>query len=130
MRPSLSSPLPFMLGFGVFNDTETRSFHLAFAMFLAFAAYPATRTPLQLALGVGVPLLLTTLFIFGANETGAPFAPFLLQEIGRSPCIRPSRLQRPAAWAIESIPAAARITNGKSTSTPASSSEVETRRTG
>ena len=66
----ISSPLPFMLGFGVFNDTETRSFHLAFALFLAFAAYPATRTPVQLGLGVGVPLLLTILFIYGANEAG------------------------------------------------------------
>ncbi|MGF1475717.1 MAG: TRAP transporter permease [Geminicoccaceae bacterium] len=36
-----ASPLPFMLGFGVFNDTEARSIHLAFAVFLAFLAYPA-----------------------------------------------------------------------------------------
>ena len=36
-----ASPLPFALGFGVFNDTEARSFHLAFALFLAFTAYPA-----------------------------------------------------------------------------------------
>jgi TRAP transporter 4TM/12TM fusion protein len=79
----ISSPLPFMLGFGVFNDTETRSFHLAFALFLAFAAYPASRTPVQLGLGVGVPLLLTVLYIFGANETGAPFTTFLSQEFGR-----------------------------------------------
>ncbi|MGI9437518.1 MAG: TRAP transporter permease, partial [Geminicoccaceae bacterium] len=35
------SPLPFMIGFGVFNDTEARSIHLAFAVFLAFTAYPA-----------------------------------------------------------------------------------------
>ncbi|MEM9443489.1 MAG: C4-dicarboxylate ABC transporter, partial [Pseudomonadota bacterium] len=37
----IASPLPFMLGFGVFNDTEARSIHLAFAIFLAFTAYPA-----------------------------------------------------------------------------------------
>ncbi|MEZ5934708.1 MAG: TRAP transporter permease [Alphaproteobacteria bacterium] len=37
----IASPLPFMVGFGVFNDTEARSIHLAFAIFLAFAAYPA-----------------------------------------------------------------------------------------
>ncbi|MCP3868607.1 MAG: TRAP transporter permease [Gammaproteobacteria bacterium] len=36
-----ASPLPFLLGFGVFNDTEARSIHLAFALFLAFTAYPA-----------------------------------------------------------------------------------------
>jgi TRAP transporter 4TM/12TM fusion protein len=37
----IASPLPFMIGFGVFNDTEARSIHLAFAVFLAFCAYPA-----------------------------------------------------------------------------------------
>ncbi|MDH3659023.1 MAG: TRAP transporter permease [Alphaproteobacteria bacterium] len=37
----IASPLPFMAGFGVFNDTEARSIHLAFAIFLAFTAYPA-----------------------------------------------------------------------------------------
>lgn len=36
-----ASPLPFAFGFGVFNDTEARSIHLAFAIFLAFLAYPA-----------------------------------------------------------------------------------------
>jgi len=39
----IASPLPFMLGFGVFNDTEARSIHLAFAVFLAFTAYPALK---------------------------------------------------------------------------------------
>ncbi len=32
-----------MLGFGVFNDTEARAIHLAFALLLAFLAYPAFR---------------------------------------------------------------------------------------
>ena len=36
-----ASPLPFLLNFGVLNDTEARSVHLAFAIFLAFTAYPA-----------------------------------------------------------------------------------------
>jgi TRAP transporter 4TM/12TM fusion protein len=36
-----ASPLPFMLRFGVLNDTEARSIHLAFALFLAFMAWPA-----------------------------------------------------------------------------------------
>jgi len=40
----LASPLPFVLGVGVFNNTEARSIHLAFAMFLAFTCYPAFRT--------------------------------------------------------------------------------------
>ncbi|MDP5307868.1 TRAP transporter permease [Paracoccus spongiarum] len=67
----IASPIPFMVGFGVMNDTETRSIHLAFALFLAFMAYPAERTPVQLALGVGIPVLMTVLFIVG-SKTGVP----------------------------------------------------------
>ena len=36
-----ASPLPFALRFGVFNDTEARSIHLAVGLFLAFLAFPA-----------------------------------------------------------------------------------------
>jgi len=36
-----ASPLPYLLGFGIFGDTEARAFHLSFSLFLAFAAYPA-----------------------------------------------------------------------------------------
>lgn len=36
-----ASPLPFELGFGILNDTEARAVHLAFALFLAFLAWPA-----------------------------------------------------------------------------------------
>jgi TRAP transporter 4TM/12TM fusion protein len=39
-----ASPLPFMVGFGVFNDTEARSIHLGLALFLAFTAYPAFKS--------------------------------------------------------------------------------------
>jgi len=38
-----ASPLPFTLGVLILNDTEARSIHLAFAVFLAFTAYPAWR---------------------------------------------------------------------------------------
>ena len=38
-----ASPLPFALGFGILNDTEARALHLAFALFLAFTAWPAFR---------------------------------------------------------------------------------------
>ena len=38
-----ASPLPFALGFGILNDTEARSVHLGFALFLAFLAWPASR---------------------------------------------------------------------------------------
>ena len=41
-----TSPLPFMLNFGIFNDTEARGFHLAFAFALTFLAFPAfARSP-------------------------------------------------------------------------------------
>ncbi len=64
----IASPIPFMVNFGVFNDTEARSFHLAFALFLAFAGYPAARTPVQLILGIGVPIILCFLFMVGAKD--------------------------------------------------------------
>ncbi|GGK33817.1 TRAP transporter permease [Aliivibrio fischeri] len=38
-----ASPLPFIFDFGILNDTEARSIHLAFAIFLAFTAYPALK---------------------------------------------------------------------------------------
>ncbi|HMM86994.1 TRAP transporter permease [Azohydromonas sp.] len=42
----IASPLPFALGVGVFNDTQSRAVHLGFAVFLAFMAYPAfARSP-------------------------------------------------------------------------------------
>lgn len=37
----IASPLPFSLGVFVLNDTESRSIHLAFSVFLAYMAYPA-----------------------------------------------------------------------------------------
>ncbi|MGS3139526.1 TRAP transporter permease [Aeromonas sanarellii] len=40
----IASPLPFSLGVGVLNDTETRSIHLAFAILLAYLVFPALRT--------------------------------------------------------------------------------------
>src|SRR5690554_2290055 len=38
-----ASPVPFALGFGIFNDTEARAIHLGMAMFLAFLAFPYGR---------------------------------------------------------------------------------------
>jgi TRAP transporter 4TM/12TM fusion protein len=63
-----ASPIPFMVGFGVFNDTEARSIHLAFALFLAFAAFPAANTKFQTILGVTVPVILGALFYMSAKE--------------------------------------------------------------
>ncbi|MGF2686343.1 TRAP transporter permease [Marinobacter sp. DUT-3] len=36
----IASPLPYIFNFGLFNSTEARSIHLAFAVFLAFSAFP------------------------------------------------------------------------------------------
>ncbi|WP_298722079.1 TRAP transporter permease [uncultured Ferrovibrio sp.] len=38
-----ASPLPFMLGVFILNDTQARAIHLGFAVFLAFTCYPAFR---------------------------------------------------------------------------------------
>lgn len=67
----IASPLPFIVGAGVFNDTETRSIHLTFALLLAFLAYPAfkrsprNRVPLvDMALGLVAAASAAYLFIF------------------------------------------------------------------
>jgi TRAP transporter 4TM/12TM fusion protein len=74
----IASPIPFIVGWGVFNDTEARSIHLAFAIFLAFAAFPAARTKFQLILGIAVPLILAFLFITGAKDgTTTWWIPFI-----------------------------------------------------
>ncbi len=39
-----ASPLPFILNIFVINDTEARSIHLAFAMFLSYTAYPTFKS--------------------------------------------------------------------------------------
>lgn len=36
-----ASPLPFLLGVFILNDTEARAIHLGFSVFLAFTCYPA-----------------------------------------------------------------------------------------
>ena len=39
-----ASPLPFIFNFFVLNDTEARAIHLAFAVFLSYAAYPTFKS--------------------------------------------------------------------------------------
>ncbi len=39
-----ASPLPFIFNVFVINDTEARSIHLAFAMFLSYTAYPTLKS--------------------------------------------------------------------------------------
>ncbi|MDF2076767.1 TRAP transporter permease [Pseudomonas mendocina] len=67
----IASPLPFIFGVGVLNDTQTRAIHLAFALLLAFLAYPAfKRSPrdrvplLDIALGLVAAASAAYLFIF------------------------------------------------------------------
>ena len=77
-----ASPLPFVLGFGVFGDTEARAFHLCFAFFLAFTAYPAfataprTHVPLYdwvlAALAIGSVLYLVVFYNAIAMRPGLP----------------------------------------------------------
>ncbi|MDR1677810.1 MAG: TRAP transporter permease [Deltaproteobacteria bacterium] len=44
----ITSPLPYSFGFGVLNDTASRSLHLAFAIFLAYLGFPILkRGPLK-----------------------------------------------------------------------------------
>ena len=39
-----ASPMPYIVGVAVLNSTEVRSIHLAFAIFLAYLAYPALKS--------------------------------------------------------------------------------------
>ncbi len=79
-----ASPLPFLLKFGVLNDTEARSIHLAFSIFLAYAAYPAfkrsprERIPVQdwafAGLGAFCAAYLFLFYDALAARSGAPTA--------------------------------------------------------
>ncbi|WP_298432588.1 TRAP transporter permease [Ottowia sp.] len=81
----IASPLPFALGFGVFNDTESRSLHLGFALLLAFLAYPAfgksprDRIPVaDWVLGLIAAFCGSYLFWFYGALATRPGAPILL----------------------------------------------------
>ncbi|MFR9721118.1 TRAP transporter permease [Aeromonas diversa] len=69
----IASPLPFMLGVGVLNDTESRSIHLAFAILLAYLVFPfgrrspRDRVPLP-DLGLGLIGALVAGYLFLAYE--------------------------------------------------------------
>lgn len=65
----IASPLPYTLGVFLLNDTESRAIHLAFAVFLAFLAYPAfKRSPRD-----RVPALDWALALLGAFCAGYLF---------------------------------------------------------
>src|SRR4051812_6851820 len=79
-----ASPLPFMLGFGIFGDTEARAYHLCFALLITFLAYPAfatssrTQVPLYdwvlAALSIGAVLYLVVFYNDIALRPGLPTA--------------------------------------------------------
>ncbi len=67
----IASPLPYTLGFGVFSSGEARPIHLAFALFLAYLAYPAFKnSPRRYipvsdwVLGIGAAACALYLFVF------------------------------------------------------------------
>lgn len=80
----IASPFPYVLGFGVVNDTRSRAVHLAFAVFLAFVAFPTTKSsprryiPLQdwlLAfLAAAAAAYVCVFYNEIAGRTGAPTA--------------------------------------------------------
>ena len=81
----IASPLPFSLGVFVLNDTQSRSIHLAFAMFLGFMLFPAlrsssrTRIPIQdWILGLLGAFCAAYLFLFYAQLATRPGQPTFL----------------------------------------------------
>ncbi|ART81501.1 C4-dicarboxylate ABC transporter [Oceanisphaera profunda] len=67
----IASPLPFIVGVGIFNSTEQRSIHLAFALLLTFLVFPALKSSprdrvpfLDIALGLIAAASAAYLFIF------------------------------------------------------------------
>lgn len=80
-----ASPLPFVFGFGILNDTEARAIHLGFALFLTFLAYPALkssprdRVPLaDWVLGALGAFAGAYLFLFYGELAGRPGQPSTL----------------------------------------------------
>ncbi|HSS64690.1 MAG TPA: TRAP transporter permease [Gammaproteobacteria bacterium] len=82
-----ASPLPFMFDVGVFNNAQARSIHLAFALLLAYTAFPALKSsplgkvpPQDWVLGVVAATCGLYLFLFYRELSQRPGAP-ILQDI-------------------------------------------------
>lgn len=78
----IASPLPFEFGVLIFNDTEARAIHLAFAMFLAYTAYPTfIRSPRHYipiqdwAMALGAAFSAAYLYIFYLELADRPGLP-------------------------------------------------------
>ncbi|MET4025076.1 TRAP transporter 4TM/12TM fusion protein [Marinobacter sp. MBR-99] len=88
----IASPLPFILNVGIFNSTEARSIHLAFAVFLAFSAFPmikgvhANKVPVyDWVLALAAAFSASYLFVFYnelATRPGAPITVDLWVALG------------------------------------------------
>ncbi|WP_457808927.1 TRAP transporter permease [Kushneria sp. EE4] len=80
----ITSPLPYLMGFGVFSATEARSIHLGFALFLAFLSWPALkrspkdRIPItDWVLAVVAAFCALYIYLFYAQLSGRPGNPIL-----------------------------------------------------
>jgi len=80
-----ASPLPFVFGFGILNDTEARAIHLGFALFLTFLAYPALKSSprdrvpaLDWMLAAAGAFAGAYLFLFYVELSGRPGQPTTL----------------------------------------------------
>ncbi|UDL03934.1 TRAP transporter permease [Marinobacter sp. CA1] len=80
----IASPLPYLVEFGIFNSTEARSIHLAFAAFLSFAAFPMIkgkhidRVPVyDWVLALAAAFSASYLYVFYDQLATRPGAPIL-----------------------------------------------------
>jgi TRAP transporter 4TM/12TM fusion protein len=83
-----ASPLPFIFNFLVFNSTEARAIHLAFAIFLSYTAYPTFKSsprnyiPVQdWIVGLVGAFCAAYLFIFYEALSDRPGAPIQIDLI-------------------------------------------------
>ncbi len=86
-----ASPLPFALNFGILNDTQARAIHLAFAVFLAYTAFPTLKSsprdyvPVQDWLFAAVAAFSASyLFTFYSELVTRPGAPVMLDVVTAS----------------------------------------------
>ncbi len=79
----ISSPLPFIVHFGIFNDTATRSIHLTFGVILAYLAFPmskrsANHLPVyDIIFAVAAGVAASYLYLFSDSLNTRPGAPIL-----------------------------------------------------
>ncbi len=100
-----ASPLPFALGIGVFNDTEARSIHLAFAVVLAFLAFPPEQSTFQRVLGVATPLIIGGLLAISAGDIFPVWIVIAISVAIAVACALPTRTDRVALqeWALAAV---------------------------